>query len=176
MLGKFSVLAVLFLALSGALSGCGYHPATSASHLPQTVHTLAIPVFKNTTQSYHVEVAFTQAVVKEFSSRSSYRIITDRDPDADATLEGTVTGYQVTPLTYNSQTGQSSSFLITINASVLLKDHNGKILYKNSSYLFRQQYETTQDLASFIQEDPSAITRLSHDFARAVVSDILESF
>lgn len=180
MLRKIPVLAVLVVvlsgALSGALSGCGYHPATSASHLPQAVHTLAIPVFKNSTQSYHTEVAFTQAVVKEFSSRTSYRIVAGSDADADATLEGTVTGYQVMPLTYNSETGQSSSFLITINASVLLKDRNGKVLYKNTSYVFRQQYETTQDLVSFIQEDPAAVQRLSHDFARAVVSDILESF
>ena len=55
-------------------------------------------------------------------------------------------------------------------------DRNHKILYQNSSYLFRQQYETTQDLVSFIQEDPAAVQRISQDFARAVVSDILESF
>jgi outer membrane lipopolysaccharide assembly protein LptE/RlpB len=176
MLRKVPVLAVFGFALLWAISGCGYHPATSASHLPLTVHTLAIPVFKNNTQSYHTEVAFTQAVVKEFSSRSSYRIVAGSDADADATLEGTVTAFQVMPLTYNSLTGQSSSFLITINANILLKDRNGKVLYKNTSYVFRQQYETTQDLASFIQEDPAAVERLSRDFARTVVSDILESF
>ncbi|MGH9587034.1 MAG: LPS assembly lipoprotein LptE, partial [Acidobacteriaceae bacterium] len=79
-------------------------------------------------------------------------------------------------LTYNSRTGQSSSFLITIKASVKLVDRDGRVLYKNPSYRFRQQYETTQDLASFIQEDNPAVQRLARDFARSVVSDILESF
>jgi outer membrane lipopolysaccharide assembly protein LptE/RlpB len=157
-------------------AGCGYHTAGSAAHLPQAVHTLAVPVFQNTTQSYHTEIAFTQAVIKEFSSRTPYHIVPGSDPDADATLAGTITTYQVVPLTYNSQTGKSSSFLVTIRAKVLLTDRNRKVLYRNSSYLFRQQYETSEDLVTFIQEDPSAIDRLSHDFAQAVVSDILESF
>jgi outer membrane lipopolysaccharide assembly protein LptE/RlpB len=158
------------------LAGCGYHPAGSPAHLPSTVHTLAVPVFQNTTQSYHTEVAFTQAVVREFSSRTPYRLVAGNDADADVKLEGTITAYQVTPLTYNSQTGQSSSFVITVKATVKLVDRDGKVLYQNPSYLFRQQYETTQDLASFIQEDNPALQRLARDFARAVVSDILESF
>jgi len=158
------------------LTGCGYHTAGSAAHLPNTVHTLAVPVFQNATQSYHTEVAFTQAVIKEFSSRTPYHLVPGNDADADATLNGTITSFQVVPLTYNSQTGQSSSFLVTIRARVVMTDRNHKVLFQNSSYLFRQQYETTEDLVTFIQEDPSAVDRLSHDFAHAVVSDILESF
>lgn len=164
---------ILFLL---CLTGCGYHTAGSPAHLPRAVRSLAVPVFTDTTQSYHTDVAFTQAVIKELSSRTSYRLITGNSPDADATLQGTITLFQVTPLTYNSQTGQSSSFLITVKARLKVVDHDGRILYDNHSYLFRQQYETTQDLASFIQEDSPAVQRLSQDFARAAVSDILESF
>jgi len=170
---SFLAVAVACLFL---LTACGYHTAGSAAHLPNTVHTLAVPVFQNATQSYHTEVAFTQAVIKEFSSRTPYHTVPGNDPDADATLNGTITSYQVIPLTYNSQTGQSSSFLVTIRARVALTDRNHKSLYQNSTYLFRQQYETTEDLVTFIQEDPAAVDRLSRDFAHAVVSDILESF
>jgi outer membrane lipopolysaccharide assembly protein LptE/RlpB len=157
-------------------AGCGYHTAGSASHLPQTVHTLAVPTFQNATQSYHTEVSFTQAVVKEFSSRTPYHLVAGADPEADATLNGTITNFQIVPLTYNLQTGQSSSFLVTVRAKVVLTDRNHKVLYQNSTYLFRQQYETTEDLVTFILEDPAAVQRLSRDFAQAVVSDILESF
>jgi outer membrane lipopolysaccharide assembly protein LptE/RlpB len=169
----FSAVALICVLL---LAGCGYHPVGSPAHLPNTVHTLAIPVFRNNTQSYNTEVVFTQAVIKEFSSRTPYRLIAGNSPDADATLDGTITGFQVIPLTYNSQTGQSSSFLITIKASVKLVDRSGKTLYQNSNYLFRQQYETTQDLVTFIQEDAPAVQRLARDFAQQMVSDILESF
>ena len=170
------VLAAALAACLLLLTGCGYHTAGSAAHLPNTVHTLAVPTFQNATQSYHTEVAFTQAVIKEFSSRTPYHTIPGNDPDADATLNGTITSYQVVPLTYNSQTGQSSSFLVTIRAKVVMTDRNKKILFQNSTYLFRQQYETTEDLVTFIQEDPASIDRLPRDFAQALVSDILESF
>lgn len=169
-------LAAVVMGCLIALGGCGYHPAGAAAHLPQTVHTLAVPIFTNDTQSYHTEVLFTQAVIKELSSRTPYRLVAGHSKTADATLDGTITSYRVTPLTYNSRTGQSSSFLITIGASVKVVDRDGRVLYQNPNYLFRQQYETTQDLVTFIQEDGPAEQRLARDFAQSVVSDILESF
>jgi outer membrane lipopolysaccharide assembly protein LptE/RlpB len=160
-----------------SLAGCGYHTAGSAVHLPSTVHTLEIPIFQNQAQSFHTEVAMTQAVIREFTSRTSLRIVSaDKSGEVDAVLRGTVLTETVTPLTYNSSTGQSSSFLVTVRAKVTVTDRNNKVLYQNANYLFRQQYETTADLSSFIQEDPAAVHRLSQDFAHTLVSDILESF
>ncbi|MBW4027436.1 LptE family protein [Acidipila rosea] len=171
----FPASLLLFPAL---LAGCGYHAVESAVHLPKTVHTLAVDPFVNHTQSYHTEVDFTQAVVREFNSRTSLRVVPDKAPAAvaDATLHGDINTFEIIPLTYNAQTGQSSSYLISIGASVRLVDRHGKLLYQNKRYLFRQQYETTQDPVSFIQEDPAAVERLARDFAQALVSDILESF
>ena len=73
-------------------------------------------------------------------------------------------------------TGQSSSFLVTVTATVHVNDRDGRLLYENNHYTFRQQYQTTSDLTTFIQEDPAAVSRLSQDFAQSLVSDMLESF
>ena len=171
-----AMVAVLFGPLS-LLAGCGYHAANSAVHLPKTVHTIAVPTFANHTQSYHTEIAFTQAVIHDLTSRTSYRVLASDDTDgADAVLHGDIKGFQVIPLTYNSQTGQSSSYLITIQAGIKLTDRDNRVLYQNPSYSFREQYETTQDPVSFIQEDPAAVSRLARSFAEAMDSDILESF
>lgn len=158
------------------LGGCNYHTVGSATHLPVDVHTLAIPAFKNATQSYQTEAIFTQAVIKEFTSRTSYHIIAGDDPDADATLHGTIVSFQIIPLTYDNTTGQTSSYLVTIVTRLTLTDRQGKVIWQNPSYMFRQQYEQTQDLASFIQEDSAATRRLATEFASAAVADILESF
>ncbi len=158
------------------LSGCGYHTLNSAAHLPSTVRTLAIPSFKNNTQSYLTQAVFTQAVIREFNSRSSLRIVSGDDPDADATLRGTILTFTINPLTYDNKTGQTSSYLVTITTRLELVDRHGKVIWQNPSYLFRQQYEQTQDLASFIQEDSAATRRLAREFASAAVADILESF
>ncbi len=165
----------LLLLLAIALSGCGYHAVGSATHIPSSVRTLAVPIFKSEAQSYHTEVAMTAAVIHELNQRTKYRIV-NSDADGDAVLRGTVLTESVAPLTYDSTTGESSSFLITITAKVVLSSSDGTVLYQNPDYTFRQQYQATEDLTSFIQEDSPAVKRLSRDFAQSLVSDMLESF
>jgi outer membrane lipopolysaccharide assembly protein LptE/RlpB len=176
MRSRFAARSALFLLPALLLSGCGYHTVNSAVHLPSAVHTLAIPSFKNNTQSCHTQAVFTEAVIREFTSRSSLKIISGEDPDADATLQGTILTFTVGPLTYDNTTGQTSSYLVTIVTKLELVDRHGKVIWQNPSYTFRQQYEQIQDLASFIQEDSAATRRLAREFASAAVADILESF
>jgi outer membrane lipopolysaccharide assembly protein LptE/RlpB len=178
----FFVLLVA-LALPG-VSGCGYHTLGSAAHLPDTVHTLAVPVFTNKTQSYHTEIAMTQAVIREFTDRTRLTITPEAGDGADATVDGTIISESVQPLTYRTETttvtGQTtsvtSSFLVTINVNVLVTDRDHRVLYQHNNYVFHEQFETTADVTSFIEEDTPAVQRLSRDFAQALVSDILESF
>jgi outer membrane lipopolysaccharide assembly protein LptE/RlpB len=180
----FVLLPVACALLS--LSGCGYHTLGSATHIPATVHTLSVPIFQNKSQFYHTEVAMTQAVVREFNDRTRLTVLSSNGGnDADATLSGVILAESVQPLTYKTETtssvaglnsGFTSSFLITITANVVLKDRDNRVLYEHDNYIFHQQYETTSDLASFIQEDSPAVQRLSRDFAETLVSDILESF
>ena len=92
------------------------------------------------------------------------------------TLRGTVVSTSSSPLTYNSATGQAATVLVVVSMRVTLTDRQGKVLYQNPSYLFREQYEVSQDLASFFEEDTPAFRRLSQDFARTLVSNILEGF
>ena len=158
-----------------ALTGCGYHAAGSATHIPANVRTLAVPVFATHAQAFHTEMALTQAVVRELNTRTKYRILTTA-ADADATLSGTVLTQTSIPLTYDSTSGQTASYLVAITAKVILTDRDGHILYQNDAVPFRDQYQSTQDLNGSIREDPAAVTRLSRDFAQALVGDMLESF
>ena len=167
--------AVVFAALC-SLSGCGYHTAGSATHIPAGVRTIAVPVFTTRSQAYRTEMAFTQAVVRELNTRTKYRVLTDAAADADAVLSGAIVSQSSVPLTYDSTTGQTSSYLITITAKVLLTARNGRVLYRNDALSFREQYQSTQDLSGFIREDQPAVQRLARDFAQTLVGDMLESF
>lgn len=176
-LPAFSRIAVVpaAFALLG-LSGCGYHTLGAATHLPPDVRTLAVPVFATRTDASGVEQALTEAVIREFAARTRFRVTPDTGDDIDAVLHGTILTQTTTPLTYNAATQQSSSFLITIVASVTLTARGGRILYQNKNYVFREQYQATTNLPTFIQEDPAAIQRLSREFARQLVADVLEGF
>lgn len=162
------------LAMLLALTGCGYHTLGAATHLPPTVHTLSIPVFATQTEAYHTETVMTQAVIREFLTRTRLRVTPSTDGAPDATLHGTILKQTVTPLTYNTQTQQSSSFLITVVVAVKLTDNAGRILYENKNYVYRQQFQSTSNLPTFLDESPAAEERLARDFARALVADVLE--
>ena len=157
-------------------AGCGYHTVGHTVQLPENVKTIAIPAFKNETLTYRIEQMLTASVVHEFTSRTRYRILNNAGDDADATLTGTVVSTVATPLTYDTATGRAASVLVVVSMRVTLIDRSGKVLYQNPAYVFREQYEVSQDLSSFFEEDSPAFRRLSQDFARTLVANILEGF
>jgi outer membrane lipopolysaccharide assembly protein LptE/RlpB len=169
---KFLALPILLL-----LSGCGYHQVGSAAHIPANVRVLDVPIFQSKVQAYNTETAFTTAVIRELNTRTRYQVVSGNEKTvADATLRGTIVAETIAPLTYDSNSGQTSSYLVSVTAKVELVAHDGTVLYNNDTFAWRQQYQSTQDLSGFVQEDSAAIRRMSHDFAQALVSDMLESF
>ena len=154
---------------------CGYHTAGHANLLPSDLRTIAIPAFVNRTQTYKIEQTLTANVVQEFATRTKYHVTQDPN-SADATLHGVVLSTYTTPLTYDTKTGRASSILVIVSMSVSLSDRQGRVLYQNPSYTFREQYQVSQELSSFFEEGSPAFQRLSRDFARTLVSNVLEAF
>jgi len=165
----------LLFALLG-VAGCGYHTLGAATHMPPDLKTLSVPVFATRTDTYRTEAVVTNAVIRELSARTRLRVTPDEGGNPDAVLHGTILRETVAPLTYNSSTQQSSSYLITLEVAVKLVGRDGKVLYENKNYVYREQYQSTADLPVFLQENPAAVQRLSREFARALVSDVLEGF
>jgi len=166
----------LGVSLALAAPGCGYHTAGNAVELPQNIHTIAIPGFVSQSQTFRIEQLLTDAVVREFNARTQYHVIHEAKGDADAVLKATVLSASATPLAYDSQTGRAVSALVTVSIQVTLTDRDGRVLFENPSYLFHDQYELSRDLPSFFQEDSPAVDRLSRDFARTLVANILEAY
>jgi len=91
-------------------------------------------------------------------------------------LHGTVISTYTTPLTYDSKTGRAASVLVIVGMKITLSDKQGRVLYQNPAYTFREQYQVSQELSSFFEEDSPAFQRLSREFARTLVSNVLEAF
>jgi outer membrane lipopolysaccharide assembly protein LptE/RlpB len=166
----------IFLLAAVATLGCGYHTAGHATRIPASVRTIAIPIFVNQTQTYRIEQILTRDVVREFLARTHYQIANDAGQSADAVLKGTVVSAQAAPLTYDAQTGRISSAVVTVSMKVSLVDHAGHTFFENQNYTFRQQYQVSREVTSFFEEETPALQRMSQDFARTLVGDILEAF
>lgn len=162
--------------LSWCVLSCGYHTAGHAVRLPGSLHTIAIPGFVNKTQTYRIEQILTRDVVREFISHTHYQIINSSSDSADATLKGTVVSTLAAPLTYDSQTGRASTAMVTVTLKISLTDQSGRVLFENQNYTFRDVYQISREIASFFDEETPALQRMSRDFARTLVNDILEAY
>ena len=147
-----------------------------ATRLPANIRTIAIPGFKNQTQTYRVEQILTAQVVREFISRTKFQVVNSASDTSDATLTGTVVSAVASPLTYDANTGRASSAAVTVTMKVSLTDRSGHVLFENPNYTFREQYQVAREIASFFDEETPALQRMARDFARTLVSDILEAY
>jgi len=155
---------------------CGYHVAGTARRIPPDVKTIAVPAFKNLSSTFHIEQQLTAAVTHELLERSHYRILPN-PADADAVLKGTVKDVRSRAITFDVNTGRATSLQVQVTADVKLEDlHSHRILFSNSNYVFREEYQVSESASSLFEEDRPALERLSRDFARTLVTDILESF
>jgi hypothetical protein len=175
-LSWLSVLGVL-------VSGCGYTLAGRGSTLPASIKTIGIPLFANRTTVFNLETTLTMKVRSEFIGRGKY----DIQPEAanvDAVLTGEITAVSITPASINANQ-LASRYAITMVARVELKDvKTDMVLWENPSLVFRQEYDATGttsgaaavDPAAYFGQNTDALERLSTEFARSIVSAILEAF
>lgn len=173
------ILAVL--AGAGLSASCGYALAGRGSFLPEYIRTVGIPMFGNKTPFFTVEQAFTEQVRVEFQSRGPYTIVPN-ETGADGVVRGDVLAITLTPVGFTEQQ-QASRYLFTVTVSVRFDDLKTKrTLWENQSLSFSDEYDLASsasaglDAASFLDQERSAIDRLSTDLARSVVSAILEAF
>ncbi len=155
---------------------CGYHVAGTATRIPPDVKTIAVPAFKNMSSTFRIEQQVTSAVTRELLERTHYRILPN-PPDADAVLKGTIKDVRSRAIAFDINTGRATSLQIRVLADVQLQDlHSHKILFANSNYVFREEYQVSEATSQLFEEDKSALDRLSRDLARTLVTDILENF
>jgi outer membrane lipopolysaccharide assembly protein LptE/RlpB len=171
-------LALWLALLAGPLvaAGCGYHVAGHASQLPPDWTDIAIPAFRNDTTTYRIEQRMTEAVIREFITRTRYRVVQD-PKNADAVLHGEVISIETDPVLFQATTGEVTTMLVTIHTKVeLIDNRTGKPVYKNDDMVFRDEYQISTDVKSFFQEEDPAVERMSRDLASHLVSNVLENF
>ncbi len=174
-----AALLALVGALGVASTGCGYALAGRGSFLPSYIQTIGVPTFANRTPVFNLETTLTEKVRSEFISRGKYKIQPDTQ-NVDGILTGEVTNVTLQPANI-SNVGLASQYIIVMTARIEFRDtHTDTILWQNPSLVFREDYEATSqsgvDPAAFFGQEANALDRITTDFARSIVSAILEAF
>ncbi|MBI1983632.1 MAG: LptE family protein [Acidobacteria bacterium] len=171
-----SGLALLTCCLVVLLTSCGYRVAGRGDRLPPDIKTIAVPIFENETPRFRIEQRIASAVTREFIERTKFRITPD-PAGADAVLRGTIKEVRSGVITFDLETGRATSLQIQVLADVKLVDQRTqKVLFANSNYTFREQYQISRDTSALFEEQQPALDRLSRDLARMLVTAILENF
>jgi hypothetical protein len=174
------LLCVLCVLCLFSAEGCGYSLAGHGSFLPAYVRTIGVPTFANRTVVFNLETMLTQKVRSEFIGRGKFQILPEAT-GVDALLSGEIVAVNIQPASFTPNQ-LASRYAITMVAKIELRDlRENKVLWENPSVTFRQEYDATGgraviDPAAFFQQDTNALERLSTEFARTIVSAILEAF
>jgi hypothetical protein len=173
-------MAAVLIAAAVSSVSCGYALAGRGSFLPDYIQTIGIPTFTNSTSSLDIAQILTDKVRSEFIGRGRYRIVPEAQ-GVDALLNGVVTGISIAPASFN-QGQQASRYVITVTANIELRDVQKDVaVWANPAMTFQDEYEAegganVTDPAAFFGQESNAVQRVSTEFARAVVSAILEAF
>ena len=175
-----SFLTLALCLLPFALTGCGYALAGRGSFLPDYIKVIGVPQFENRTTTFNLDQKITEQVRQELQNRGNrYRVL----PEAtgDAILTGVITGLSLTPTGFNASQ-QATQYSVLVSANVEFRDtHTKKVIWANPSMQFREDYPISSgtavtDTNAFFRQDATALTRLAQNFARSVVTSILENF
>jgi outer membrane lipopolysaccharide assembly protein LptE/RlpB len=153
---------------------CGYHLRGTGSSLPPNIKKVDVPMFKNLTTRFDLDVKLTQGVISELVARGKVEV-TSETSGSDAVLVGEITAFNVNPIAFSDQ-NTADRYTITVIAKIVLRDlANKKILFSNPSYIYQEEYEVPSG-TSYEMWESEAIDKVAEKFARSLVSTLLEGF
>ena len=173
-------LAALAIVGAAAFWGCGYSLAGRGSFLPDYIKVIGVPLFANNSAVFEIEQRVTNRVRSELIGRGRYKVLPDRT-GVDAVLLGEIQNVTLQPVAFDQQQ-QATRYGITIIVKVEFRDlKTDKVLWSNPAWPFTEQFDVTNvttgiDASAFLGQNVNAQERLASEFARALVSAILEAF
>lgn len=156
------------------LSSCGYHIAGKGGNMPGNVTAISIPFFKNKIQKPDVETVITTALVDEFVKIGIVKVVKE---NAEAVLNGAVTGYELTPVSF-SKNDVIQEYRITIKLEVsLVRNSDGKILWEDKNVTDYEDFKVNAaDVSATKKAEWDAVQKIAKDTSRLIKERILEKF
>jgi hypothetical protein len=146
----------------------------TGSFLPEHIKKINVPLFKNLTTRFELDLKLTRAVIDELVARGKVDVTSDAQ-NADAILTGEIVTFAVNPIAFTGD-ARADSYAITIAARIVLKDNKSqKILFSNPYVSYQEEYSVPQG-SDFESLESGALKKAAESFARALVITILEGF
>ncbi len=165
-------LTILFLCL--LLLQCGYRLRGTGSFLPEHIKKINVPLFKNFTTRFELDLKLTRAVINELVARGKVDVTSDAQ-NADAVLTGEIVVFSANPIAFTGD-ARADRYAITIAVRIVLKNNKTQEIIFSNPYLSHQEEYAVPQGTDFETSETDAITKVAENFARELVITILEGF
>lgn len=147
------------------LGGCGY---TINGTLPSHIKTVAVPIFENRTPEPAIEGLITRAVVEAFSTNGRLKVVS-RD-QADAVLDGVITGYNVSSIAFDKD-ANVRQYRLLVTLTLRMRDlRQNTTLFQQSDVREQADFRVQNAVSQTISREETALRAAAVDIGRAIVS------
>ncbi len=153
---------------------CGYHLQGTGTFFPVHIKKINIPMFKNQTTRFQLDLKLTQAVIDEIVSKGKVEISVDPST-ADAIFIGEIISFEAVPIAFGVEATADRYNIIVVTKIVLRDLVNNKIIYSNPYHSYQYEYQVPEG-ADFESVESEALDKLAERFARSLVITMLEGF
>lgn len=166
----------LALVVAIGLCGCQYSLTGLSKGNPyEGIESIGVPTVKNDTDRPEIEQRISEALIEELSRRSRYTVKPSVD-GADALLNGEILSFRTEPVTF-SESGRFDRVEVIITARIqLIRDEPKSMLWSQNHFVFRQQYDVPETATTEFDREIVAVEAIASEFARSIVTSILEDF
>lgn len=165
---------VALVVLASGFREC-YKPVRR-SGLPSHIRTVAVPAFQNNALRFKIEHRFTDAVANEILRRGKGLRVQSETEGADVVVDGVIKNFAFYGVLLDTR-GRARIFEVSVTAGVTVRDQvRNRVLYDNQDYVFRGEFEFTDDPRTFYNEEDPAVERLARSFAESLVSTLVNGF
>ena len=157
--------ALATLALAILVGGCGY---SVQGTLPGDIKTIAVPIFQNLTREPAVEGLITRAVVEAFSTNGRLKVVPAAE--ADAVLDGEVTGYSVFSIAFD-QNANVRQYRLAVTVNLQLRDRRkNEVLFRQNGVREQVDFRVQNAVSQTISLEETALRAAAVEIGRSIAS------
>lgn len=164
-----AVLALVFPAACASDPTQGY--ALRQVH-SESIRTISVPIFENTTFATGLEAELTEAVVKEIQRTTRWSVV--RSAGSDATLTGAVISSDIRRLSGDPVTGLDQEMGVDIRVDFDLKDNrSGRVLVGRRGFAVTETFVATRRVGELPQIGRTGAVQA---LARDIVAELRDTW
>lgn len=177
-LRRYERISATILVSAVTLAGCGYALVGKGVTSDPSIKRVGVPLFKDRTGHRNLDQKVTLKVIEELQKRGRFTVVQE-EVGVDAVVDGEVTSYFETPVSFTGTPGQSqaSRYAITVTARVTYRKLGQKDpVWSNEGFSFRDEYDIGDTSTNYFDRTDQSIDRIAIGFARSLVAAMLEAF